>query len=183
MRALECERCFVSIGARFRPIEREDHVGSPPSRRARASQSRRREPSDFELVDHDGCNVFVRNGEPAPRTGGGEGRAFQARTGGAGRHGRGTRQLLCDRSWRADAVRPVGANIPVDARKTARWNDWYWHNSRFPRSAANGSKGAILRVRNFLPEPSVLAQPTPSASDRFLAYCSFRRGHQRRSAR
>src|SRR5271165_811764 len=69
----------------------------------------------FRRVDHDGCNVFY--GEPAPRTGGGEGRAFQARTGGAGRHGRGTRQLRCDRRWRADAVRPVGANIPVDAVK------------------------------------------------------------------
>src|SRR5208282_6193321 len=98
----------------------------------------------FRLVDHDGCNVFVHNGEPAPRTGGGEGRAFQAQTGGAGRHGRGTRQLRCDRSWRADAVRPVGANIPVETSKTARWNDWYWRNSRFPRSAANGSKGTDM---------------------------------------
>ena len=168
MRALECERCFVSIGPRFRPIEREDHVGSPPSRRARASQSRRREPSDFDWSIMTGAMSLSATGEPAPRTGGGEGRAFQAQTGGAGRHGRGTRQLRCDRSWRADAVRPVGANIPVDARKTARWNDWYWRNSRFPRSAANGSKGTDM-TRS--PSPPVRAASCALPSSTALSTC------------
>ncbi len=43
--------------------------------------------------------------------------------------------------------------------------------------------GSSRGVRSFFQERSVLAQPTRSASDRFLAYCSFRRGHQRRPAR
>ena len=46
------------------------------------------------------------------------------------------------------------------------------HTAAFPTNTIatrNEFSGSIRRVRSLLPERSVLAQPTPSAEDRFLA--------------